>query len=126
MCMGHTHVRIATAFPRLGICQHRPPWTPISPGEPGPTSHSSTPGPAPGAGDNPFGVYYEIPIAIQDRSFNADGSLFYPDHRAFFEGLDPSDFADFPFFPSAATCDGFSDVAKIWQPEFLGNMMVVK
>ena len=83
------------------------------------------PGPAPGVGDNPFGVYYEIPIAIQDRSFNADGSLFYPDHRAFFEGLDPSDFADFPFIPSAGTCDGFSDVAKIWQPEFFGNMMVV-
>ena len=26
-------------------------------------------------------------IAIQDRSFNADGSLYYPDNRAFFEGL---------------------------------------
>ena len=25
--------------------------------------------------------YYEIPLAIQDRSFNADGSLFYPDSR---------------------------------------------
>ncbi len=30
----------------------------------------------------------EIPIAIQDRSFNADGSLFYPANRAFFDGLD--------------------------------------
>ena len=29
----------------------------------------------------------EIPIAIQDRSFNEDGSLFYPDNRAFFEEL---------------------------------------
>ena len=28
-------------------------------------------------------------MAIQDRSFNTDGSLFYPDNRAFFEGLDP-------------------------------------
>ena len=31
-------------------------------------------------------AYYEIPIAIQDRAFNADGSLFYPDSRAFFDG----------------------------------------
>ncbi len=31
--------------------------------------------------------YREIPIVIQDRSFNADGSLFYPADRAFFEGL---------------------------------------
>ena len=55
------------------------------------------PGPAPVAGE---GVadrqchaigrkYREIPIVIQDRSFNADGSLFYPENRAFFEGLDP-------------------------------------
>ena len=44
---------------------------------------------APGVGDDPFGEYTEIPIAIQDRSFNADGSLFYPDDRSFFEGLDP-------------------------------------
>jgi bilirubin oxidase len=44
---------------------------------------------APGVGDNPLGEYTEIPIVVQDRSFNADGSLFYPDNRAFFEGLDP-------------------------------------
>ena len=31
--------------------------------------------------------FYEIGIAIQDRSFNADGSLFYPDSRAFFDGF---------------------------------------
>ncbi len=29
----------------------------------------------------------EIPIAIQDKAFNTDGSLFYPADRAFFEGL---------------------------------------
>ncbi len=40
------------------------------------------PGPAPVVGDDPFGTYYEIPIVIQDRSFNDDGSLFYPDNRA--------------------------------------------
>ena len=35
--------------------------------------------------------YYEIPLAIQDRSFNENGSLFYPDNRAFFEGLNLPD-----------------------------------
>ncbi|MGB8991360.1 MAG: multicopper oxidase domain-containing protein [Desulfobaccales bacterium] len=33
------------------------------------------PGPAPGHGGSPF---YEIPLVIQDRSFNSDGSLAYP------------------------------------------------
>ena len=41
------------------------------------------PGPAPGRGDLPGTDYYEIPIAIQDRSFNLDGSLFYPDNRVY-------------------------------------------
>ena len=47
------------------------------------------PGPAPKENDKfpPNKTYYEIPIAIQDRSFNADGSLFYPDTRAFFDGI---------------------------------------
>ena len=49
-----------------------------------PTS-GTLPGPAPGVGDNPFGTYYEIPIVVQDRSFNDDGSLFYPDSRYFFD-----------------------------------------
>ena len=37
------------------------------------------PGPAPKSGDPAGTRYREIPIAIQDRSFNADGSLFYPE-----------------------------------------------
>jgi FtsP/CotA-like multicopper oxidase with cupredoxin domain len=79
---------------------------------------------APGVGDDPLGEYTEIPIAIQDRSFNADGSLFYPDNRAFFEGLDVLELL-IPFIPDLA-CDGlFSDVSPIWNPEFFGNMMVV-
>jgi len=79
---------------------------------------------APGVGDDPLGEYTEIPIAIQDRSFNADGSLFYPDNRAFFEGLNPFDL-QIPFIPDEA-CDGLpSDVSPIWNPEFFGNMMVV-
>ena len=70
------------------------------------------PGPAPGVGADPFGRFYEIPIAVQDRSFNADGSLFYPDSRKFFD-----EFAG-PYIPD-------SDVSPIWNPEFFGNTMVV-
>jgi bilirubin oxidase len=55
----------------------------------------------------------EIPIAIQDRSFNADGSLFYPASREFFD-----DFAG-PYIGQ-----GGSDVPPIWNPEFFGNAMV--
>jgi spore coat protein A, manganese oxidase len=48
------------------------------------------PGPAPtGSGDPNFNAVYratirKIPLAIQDRSFNEDGSLWYPSSRAFF------------------------------------------
>ncbi|ABS28070.1 multicopper oxidase family protein [Anaeromyxobacter sp. Fw109-5] len=58
------------------------------------------------------GAPYEIPLAIQDRSFNADGSLFYATTRRFFDG-----FAG-PYYP-------LSDVAPTWNPEFFGNTMVV-
>jgi len=72
------------------------------------------PGPAPKEGDRfPFTKpYYEIPIAIQDRSFNGDGSLFYPDSRDFFDG-----FAG-PYIPD-------TDIAPIWNPEFFGNTIMV-
>jgi FtsP/CotA-like multicopper oxidase with cupredoxin domain len=63
-------------------------------------------------GADPFGRFYEIPLAIQDRSFNLDGSLFYPDSRAFFD-----DFGG-PYIPD-------SDVPPIWNPEFFGNTIVV-
>jgi FtsP/CotA-like multicopper oxidase with cupredoxin domain len=56
--------------------------------------------------------YREIPIAIQDRAFNADGSLFYPDTRAFFDGF-PG-----PHIPE-------TDLSPIWNPEFFGNMIMV-
>jgi FtsP/CotA-like multicopper oxidase with cupredoxin domain len=73
-------------------------------------------------------LYTEIPIVIQDRSFNADGSLFYPDNRAFFENLNQPPtvpFLDIPFIPDMA-CDGaMSDISPIWNPEFFGNTMVV-
>jgi FtsP/CotA-like multicopper oxidase with cupredoxin domain len=72
------------------------------------------PGPAPRANDKfpPNKTYYEIPIAIQDRSFNTDGSLFYPDTRAFFDGIAG------PYIPD-------TDVSPIWNPEFFGNCMMV-
>jgi spore coat protein A len=81
------------------------------------------PGPAPALGDPPGLAYHEIPVAIQDRSFTRDGALFYPDSRAFFEGLEPSQLR-VPFMPDAA-CGGPSDVAPIWNPEFFGNTIVV-
>jgi spore coat protein A, manganese oxidase len=70
------------------------------------------PGPAPALGDAPGTKYYEIPIAIQDRSFNDDGSLFFPDTRTFFDGISG------PYMPE-------SDVSPIWNPEFFGNTMMV-
>jgi FtsP/CotA-like multicopper oxidase with cupredoxin domain len=70
------------------------------------------PGPAPGVGDDPLGVYGEIPIVVQDRSFNTDGSLFYPDTRAFFDEYAGS------YIP-------FTPVSPLWNPEFFGNMIVV-
>ena len=85
------------------------------------------PGPAPALGDPPGMTYYEIPIAIQDRSFDDDASLFYPDNRAFFEGLNqpPTEpYLDIPFIPDSA-CDGPSDISPIWNPEFFGNTIVV-
>ena len=72
------------------------------------------PGPAPKANDKfpPNKTYYEIPIAIQDRSFNTDGSLFYPDSREFFDEIVG------PLIP-----DG--EFAPFWNPEFFGNMIMV-
>lgn len=82
------------------------------------------PGPAPAIGDPPGVKVYEIPLAIQDRSFNDDGSLFYPNSRAFFEGLDPEQL-QIPFIPDPA-CDGkVSDISPIWNPEFFGDTILV-
>jgi len=89
---------------------------------------SVLPGPAPSQGDQPGLRYYEIPIAIQDRAFNLDGALFYPDNRAFFEGLNQPPtvpYLDIPFVPDTACDNVMSDVAPIHNPEFFGNTMVV-
>jgi len=78
---------------------------------------SGLPGPSPKVGDPAGTQYHEIPIVIQDRSFNKDGSLFYPDNRAFFEGVKPSKLK-INFIPK-------SDVSPIWNPEFFANTTVV-
>jgi len=68
---------------------------------------------------------YEIPLVIQDKSFNKDGSLFYPADRAFFEGLKPSQL-QIPFIPFyTQQPDEQSDISPIWNPEFFGNTTVV-
>ena len=92
-------------------------------GGPGDAVIGTLPGPAPALGDPPGLDYYEIPIVIQDRSFNADGSLFYPDNRAFFEGLVPQQL-QIPFIPDLARDGDPSDVSPIWNPEFFGNTLV--
>ena len=95
------------------------------------------PGPAPVAGQTVLQLNLpidpvrksirEIPIAIQDRAFNTDSSLFYPNNRAFFEGLNtatgPKQFSGagklkIDFVPD-------SDIAPIWNPEAFFNVMVV-
>jgi FtsP/CotA-like multicopper oxidase with cupredoxin domain len=99
------------------------------------------PGPAPVAGQSVLDLNVpghpvrssirEIPIVIQDRSFNADGSLFYPDNRAFFEALNVAGTADTPDaqFPGEGELQidvvPDSDIAPIWNPEAFFNVMVV-
>ena len=72
------------------------------------------PGPAPRANDPfpPNKTYYEIPIAIQDRAFNTDGSLFYPNTRAYFDEIVGE------YLPTG-------EFAPQWNPEFFGNCIMV-
>ena len=76
------------------------------------------PGPAPQDNDKfpPNKPYREIPIAIQDRSINSNGSLFYPDSREFFDTIVQ------PYIPNVQMHGSFS---PIWNPEFFGNMIMV-
>jgi FtsP/CotA-like multicopper oxidase with cupredoxin domain len=96
------------------------------------------PGPAPRVGDTVGALntpgdpvrnrIREVPIAIQEHSFNADGSFFYPANRAFFEGLGDGQTFDqnaaeglnIPFLPDPA-----SDISPVWNPEAFFNTMVV-
>lgn len=59
---------------------------------------------------------FEVPLVIQDRCFNADGSLFYPNSREYFDGYTGPYNTD-PNTPS--------DVPAVWNPEFFGNAMLV-
>lgn len=82
----------------------------------------------PGTADKRSGIR-EIPIVIQDRSFNTDGStLFYADNRAYFEELNQAGGTtptlDVPFV-NATEGDAVSDIAPIWLPEAFFNVMVV-
>jgi spore coat protein A len=84
------------------------------------------PGPAPVAGNtaaalntvgNPTrNAIREIPLAIQDRSFNITGSLFYPGKRTFFDGFIG------PYTGSSPTS---TDLSPLWNPEAFFNTMVV-
>lgn len=71
-----------------------------------------------GADDLPAGVLpagpYEVPVVVQDRCFNADGSLWYPDTRAFFDGY------------TGPELDYVGNgVPPYWVPEFFGNTMMI-
>lgn len=58
---------------------------------------------------------YELNLTIQDRTFNQDGSLFYPDSREFF---DP-DYQDGPWYPQEP------GIPPIWIPEYFGSVITV-
>lgn len=84
------------------------------------------PGPAPASnnsamalntvGDPVRNAVREIPIVIQDRSFNNTGSLFYPASRTFFDGY-PG--------PYTGSTPVSTDLAPIWNPEAFFNTIVV-
>ena len=65
----------------------------------------------PAPASDPDGRHYEIPMIIQDRTFNADGSLYYPD-RAEIPGFDG------PYIPD-------SDVPPVWNSMYVGDTMLV-
>jgi FtsP/CotA-like multicopper oxidase with cupredoxin domain len=71
-----------------------------------------------GAMDLPAGVLpsgrYEIPLAIQDRSFNTDGSPSFPTTRDTFGDVP----AGGPYIP-------YTDVPPIWNPEYFGSTITV-
>jgi spore coat protein A, manganese oxidase len=85
------------------------------------------PGPAPKLGETlqdtnlPPGrnKYREIPLAIQDRSFNSDASLFFPAERAFNEQPRTLN------IPYVGDATHPSDIPQIWVPEAFFNVMVV-
>ena len=100
------------------------------------------PGPPPISGVNPNdekerASIREIPLAIQDKSFYEDGSLFYPPNRAFFnnDGVASTCRADNSgLFGNAdvylPTCDTSSEdlehcIPPVWNPEAFFDTFVV-
>lgn len=61
----------------------------------------------PGTGE----LAHELPLAIQDRSFNEDGSVFYPDSRRYFDATET-------FIPD-------SNISPVWVPDYFGNTIIV-
>lgn len=55
----------------------------------------------------------DLPLIIQDKSFNEDGSLFYPSSRSYFDNYQG------PYYPEDP------GIAPNWVPEFFGNTLVV-
>jgi FtsP/CotA-like multicopper oxidase with cupredoxin domain len=106
-----------------------------------PRKAAKLPGPAPVAGQGVLELNIpgdpvrssirEIPIVIQDRTFSGDGSLYYPDNRAFFEGLNPAGGTDptlnmaFIGDPAVEPPESLSDIAPVWNPEAFFNVIVV-
>ncbi|MBO0802541.1 MAG: multicopper oxidase domain-containing protein [Nocardiopsaceae bacterium] len=70
------------------------------------------PGPAPMPFDPPGKKYYEIMMVLGNKTFNADGSLYFPASR--------SDYGDTtgPWIPQ-------TDVPPYWNPLFTGNTITV-
>ena len=71
-----------------------------------------------GPGDLPAGVLpsgpQEIAMMLQDRSFNKDGSLFFPGSRTFFGDTT----AGGPWIPT-------TDTPPYWNPEYFANTVLV-
>jgi bilirubin oxidase len=67
------------------------------------------PGPAPKAGDPAGTKYREICLVLADKTFNTDGSIFFPTNRTDVPG---------PFIP-------FSDIPPYWNPVFTGQTITV-
>jgi spore coat protein A len=66
------------------------------------------PGPAPMPGDASGKRYYEIPLVLQDKTFNDNGSLFFPTNRT---GVTE-------FIPD-------TDIPPYWNPVFQGDTITV-
>jgi len=67
------------------------------------------PGPAPGHGDRPGTRYYEIPLVIQDPTFNTDGTQFIPATNLLSPG---------PYIPT-------TDIPPIWNGAYFGTTITV-